>query len=103
MEPRRKTGVITAKVPTDSYADAGFSVATTFADGSKRSSNATIENSGKGVTLPEDPAPQPAPAQDGSGGSSTAQKLGLIFGVLALLVRAAAFAWPQLQQFLPKM
>ena len=56
------------------------------------------------MTLPEDPAPQPeAPAQDGSGGSSTAQKLGLIFGVLALLVGAAAFAWPQLQQFLPKM
>ena len=96
--------MITAKVPTDSYADAGFSVVTTFADGSKRSSNAKIENSGKGVTLPEDPAPRPeAPAQDGSGGSSTAQKLGLIFGVLALLVGAAVFAWPQLQQFLPKM
>ena len=103
-----KTGVITAKVPTDSYADAGFSVVTTFADGSKRSSNAKIENSGKGVTLPEDPAPQPepskpVPAPEVETGSSTAQKLGLIFGVLALLVGAAAFTWPQLQQFLPKM
>ncbi|MGV0373082.1 Rib/alpha-like domain-containing protein [Corynebacterium pilbarense] len=103
-----KTGVITAKVPTDSYADAGFSVVTTFADGSKRSSNAKIENSGKGVTLPEDPAPRPeaskpAPEPEAETGSSTAQKLGLIFGVLALLVGAAAFAWPQLQQFLPKM
>ena len=96
--------MITAKVPTDSYADAGFSVVTTFVDGAKRSSNAKIENSGKGVTLPEDPAPQPeAPAPEAETGSSVGQKLGLIFGVLALLVGAAAFAWPQLQQFLPKM
>ncbi|WP_454039586.1 Rib/alpha-like domain-containing protein [Corynebacterium afermentans] len=100
------TGTITAKVPTDSYSDANFEVVTVFEDGSERRTWTAIDNSGKGVTLPEDPAPQPeapAPAQDGSGGSSTAQKLGLIFGVLALLVGAAAFAWPQLQQFLPKM
>lgn len=98
------TGTITAKVPTDSYNDANFEVVTVFEDGSERRTWTAIDNSGKGVTLPEDPAPQPeAPAQDGSGGSSTGQKLGLIFGVLALLVGAAVFAWPQLQQFLPKM
>ncbi|WP_293832132.1 Rib/alpha-like domain-containing protein [uncultured Corynebacterium sp.] len=100
------TGTITAKVPTDSYSDANFEVVTVFEDGSERRTWTAIENSGKDVTLPEDPAPQPeapAPAQDGSGGSSTGQKLGLVFGVLALLVGAAAFAWPQLQHFLPKM
>ena len=98
------TGTITAKVPTDSYSDANFEVVTVFEDGSERRTWTAIDNSGKGVTLPEDPAPQPeAPAPEAETGSSVGQKLGLIFGVLALLVGAAAFAWPQLQQFLPKM
>ena len=114
----QKTGTITATVPTDSYDSANFEVVTTFADGSKRRTWTGISNTGVGVELPEPPAVEPdapAPALDsgdgsasssgssGSGGSSTAQKFALVFGVLALLVSAAAFAWPQLQQFLPKM
>lgn len=103
-----KTGVITAKVPTDSYESASFSVVTTFADGSKRRTGATAKNSGVGVELPEDPEPAPAPQPDPTpfpkqSGSSLPQKAALVFGILALLVSAAAFAWPQLQQFLPKM
>ena len=113
----QKTGTITATVPTDSYDSANFEVVTTFADGSKRTTWTGISNTGVGVELPEDPAAEtepdaPAPAPDSgdgssgssdSGGSSTAQKFALVFGILALLVSAAAFAWPQLQQFLPKM
>lgn len=105
-----KTGVITAKVPTDSYANASFSVETTFADGSKRSTGATAKNSGKGVKLPETPEPAPAPQPDPTpspspeqSGSSLPQKLALVFGILALIGGGLAFAWPQLQQFLPKM
>ena len=114
----QKTGTITATVPTDSYDSANFEVVTTFADGSKRRTWTSISNTGVGVELPEPPAvepdaPAPAPDSDDgssgssgssdSGGSSTAQKFALVFGVLALLVSAAAFAWPQLQQFLPNM
>lgn len=103
-----QTGVITAKVPTDSYESASFSVVTTFADGSKRRTGATAKNSGVGVELPEDPAPAPAPQPDPTPSpepsrSSTAQKLALVFGILALIGGGLAFAWPQLQQFLPKM
>lgn len=98
------TGTITAKVPTDSYNDANFEVVTVFEDGSERRTWTAIDNSGQGVELPEDPASQPeAPAPEAETGSSVAQKLSLIFGVLALLVGAVAFAWPQLQQFLPNM
>ena len=105
----QKTGTITATVPTDSYSDANFEVVTTFADGSERKTWTSIDNSGVGVELPEPPAAKPdqdSPApggEGGSNGSSTAQKAALVFGILALLVSAAAFAWPQLQQFLPKM
>ena len=105
----QKTGTITATVPTDSYSDANFEVVTTFADGSERKTWTSIDNSGVGVELPEPPAAKPdqdSPAPGGEGssnGSSTAQKAALVFGILALLVSAAAFAWPQLQQFLPKM
>mgnify|MGYP001757968893 CR=1 FL=1 len=105
----QKTGTITATVPTDSYDSANFEVVTTFADGSERKTWTSIDNSGVGVELPEPPAAKPdqdSPApggEGGSNGSSTAQKTALVFGILALLVSAAAFAWPQLQQFLPKM
>lgn len=103
----QKTGTITATVPADSYSDANFEVVTTFADGSERKTWTSIDNSGVGVELPEPPAAKPdqdspAPAPD-SGGSSTAQKLALVFGILALIGGGLAFAWPQLQQFLPKM
>ncbi|MBA1834599.1 Rib/alpha-like domain-containing protein [Corynebacterium wankanglinii] len=114
----QKTGTITATVPTDSYDSANFELVTTFADGSKRTTWTGISNTGVGVVLPEPPAVEPdapAPAPDSgdgsasssgssdSGGSSTAQKAALVFGILSLLVSAAAFAWPQLRQFLPKM
>ena len=113
----QKSGTITATVPTDSYDSANFEVVTTFADESKRRTWTGINNTGVGVELPEPPAVEPdapAPAPDSgdgsasasgpsdSGGSSTAQKFALVFGILSLLVSAAAFAWPQLQQFLPK-
>ena len=92
-----KTGVITAKVPSDSYANASFSVVTTFADGSKRSTGATAKNSGKGVKLLETPEPAPAPQPDPTpspeqSGSSLPQKLALVFGILALIGGGLAFA-----------
>ena len=103
----QKTGAITATVPTDSYSSASFEVVTTFADGSQRRDWTGVTNTGVGVELPPapepQPAPDPAPAPEPEAGSSTAQKLALVFGVLAVLVGAAALAWPQLQQFLPKL
>ena len=104
----QKTGTITATVPTDSYDSANFEVETTFADGSKRKTWTSIDNSGVGVELPETPAPAPAPQPDPApspepSGSSLPQKLALVFGILALIGGGLAFAWPQLQQFLPKM
>lgn len=102
------TGTITAKVPTDSYANAGFEIVTVFADGSQRRTWTSIVNSGVGVELPVDPAPQPDPApapngEDGSAGSSTVQKLALVFGILALIGGGLAFAWPQIQEFLSQV
>ena len=101
------TGAITATVPKDTSRGTTFTVVSTFADGSTRKSTAHVANSGKGVEAPAAvPAPAPQPAQDGAGGSagsSTAQKLALVSGVLAVLLGAVAFAWPQLQQFLPQV
>lgn len=103
----QKTGAITATVPTDSYSSASFEVVTTFADGSQRRDWTGVTNTGVGVELPlapePQPAPDPAPTPEPEAGSSTAQKLALVFGVLTVLVGAAALAWPQLQQFLPKL
>lgn len=103
------TGTITAVVPKNSYSGANFAVEVEFADGSKRKTTTFIRNTGVGVELPPAPEPQPAPEPAPApgpapeAGSSTAQKLALVFGVLAVLVGAAALAWPQLQQFLPKL
>lgn len=110
----QKTGTITATVPTDSYDSANFEVVTTFADGSKRRTWTSISNTDVGVELPEPPAPAPTPApqpkqnlapapngEDGSVGSSTAQKLALVFGILALVAGGLAFAWPQIQGLRP--
>ena len=92
-------------MPTDSYSSASFEVVTTFADGSQRRDWTGVTNTGVGVELPPAPEPQPAPAPspEPEAGSSTAQKLALVFGALAVLVGAAALAWPQLQRFLPKL
>lgn len=103
------TGTITTHVPKDTVSGANFEVKVVFADGSERHTTTFVRNTGKGVELPPAPSPKPEPSQPAPApspepaGSSTAQKLGLVFGVLSLLVGAVAVAWPQLQQFLPQM
>ncbi|OHO81558.1 hypothetical protein HMPREF2736_06420 [Corynebacterium sp. HMSC036E10] len=90
----QKTGAITVTLPKDSYDNANLDVTTTFADGSKRSTQAVVTNTGRGVVEKQTPTPTPVPA-----GSTPLQKVALVFGILAVIAGIGFAAMPYLQQF----
>lgn len=102
-----KTGVISGTVPKDTRFGAYFRVKAEFPDGTERIAQAWVNNTGIGAVdrpVPEsDPKPEPAPqpAPEPEAGSTPLQTLALVFGILAVLGGAAAFAWPHLQGMLP--
>lgn len=89
----QKTGAITVTLPKDSYANTNLDVTATFADGSKRSTQAVVTNTGRGVVEKQTPTPTPVPA-----GSTPLQKVALVFGILAVIAGIGFAAMPYLGQ-----